>query len=240
MKIAIVGYGKMGKIIEKLAIDRGHEIVLKVSKQNAGEFTVDNLKSLEIDIAIEFTNPEVAFTNIKTCFEAGVKVVSGSTAWLNDWDQAIEIMNENNGSFIYASNFSVGVNIFFALNTHLAKLMNPHLEYDVEMTEIHHTAKVDAPSGTAVTLAEGIIDEVNRKSSWVKEVQPSADQILIRSVRQDPVPGTHEIKYSSTIDDIEIKHTAKSRDGFALGAILAAEYLQDKSGLFTMKEVLGL
>ena len=240
MKIAIVGYGKMGKTIEKLAIERGHEIVLKISKRNLDQFTVENLKTLEIDVAIEFTNPEAAFHNITTCFEAGVKVVSGSTAWLDNWDKAIDVMNKNNGSFIYASNFSVGVNIFFALNAHLAKLMNPLEEYDVEMTEIHHTAKIDAPSGTAVTLAEDIMEQLNRKSSWVKEIEPKSDEILIKSVRQDPAPGTHEIKYSSSIDDIEIKHTAKSRDGFALGAILAAEYLHDKSGLHTMKNVLEL
>ena len=240
MRIAIIGYGKMGKTIEKLAIERGHDIVMRISKSNLHEFTIDLLKDQNIEVAIEFTNPHAAFHNIKTCFEAGVKVVSGSTAWLDDWDKAIQHMKANNGSFIYASNFSVGVNIFFALNAHLAKLMNPHEEYEVGMTEIHHTAKIDTPSGTAVTLAQGIIDSLDRKSSWVKETEPSVDEILIQSVREDPAPGTHEIKYSSNIDEIEIKHTAKSRDGFALGAILAAEYLKDKNGLYTMKDVLGI
>lgn len=240
MRIAIIGYGKMGKTIEKLASDRGHEIVMRISKRNLDDFNVQNLKNLHIDVAIEFTNPHSAFKNITTCFEAGIKTVSGSTAWLDDWDKALEIMKKFDGSFIYASNFSVGVNIFFALNAHLAKLMNPQDEYDVSMTETHHTAKLDAPSGTAVTLANGIIDNMNRKSTWVQEVASAETEILIESVRQDPAPGTHEIKYSSTIDEIEIKHTAKNRNGFALGAILAAEYLLDKNGLHTMKDVLGL
>lgn len=240
MKIAIVGYGKMGKTIEKLAIERGHDIVLKISKSNLDDFTVEKLQKIDIDVAIEFTNPEAAFQNITTCFEAGIKVVSGSTAWLDQWDDAINIMEQNNGAFVYASNFSVGVNIFFALNRHLARLMNPLEEYDVDMTEIHHTAKVDAPSGTAVTLAEGIISQLDRKNNWVQEVDPQNDEILIHSVREDPAPGTHEIKYSSSIDEIEIKHKAKNRNGFALGAILAAEYIQNQSGLHTMTQVLGL
>jgi 4-hydroxy-tetrahydrodipicolinate reductase len=240
MRIAIIGYGKMGKTIEKLASDRGHEIVLRISRQNIEEFNIENLQALNIDIAIEFTNPHSAYKNIITCFESGVKVVSGSTAWLADWEKALNIMNANDGSFIYASNFSVGVNIFFALNAHLAKLMNSHSEYDVSMKEIHHTAKVDAPSGTAVTLAEGIIEKLERKKSWTKEMKIDQSEIGIESIRQDPAPGTHSIKYTSDIDDIEIKHTAKNRQGFALGAILAAEYLQDKKGLHTMKDVLGL
>ncbi len=240
MNLAIIGYGKMGKTIEKLALERGHEIVLKISRSNLEAFNIENLKKLAIDVAIEFTNPHAAYHNITTCFEAGVKVVSGSTAWLKDWDLALDVMRVHNGSFIYASNFSVGVNIFFALNAHLAKLMNQHTEYDVDMTEIHHTAKVDAPSGTAVTLADGIINHLDRKSTWVQESIPTQEEILIKSIRQDPAPGTHEIKYSSAIDDIEIKHTAKNRNGFALGAILAAEYLHDKNGLYTMKDVLNL
>jgi 4-hydroxy-tetrahydrodipicolinate reductase len=240
MKIAIIGYGKMGKTIEKLAQERGHSIVMRISKSNLEDFNIENLKRKNIDVAIEFTNPHAAYENITTCFEAGIKVVSGSTAWLQDWDKAIEAMNKYHGSFIYASNFSVGVNVFFALNAYLAKLMNPHAAYDVTMTETHHNAKVDAPSGTAVTLAEGIIANLERKSKWVQGKHSAKDEILIDSIRQDPAPGTHEIQYSSPIDDIEIKHTAKSRDGFALGAILAAEYLKDKQGLHTMKQVLQL
>ena len=240
MKIAIVGYGKMGKTIEKLATARGHEIVMKISSKNLEEFTLEKLNSTSIDVAIEFTNPHSAFKNITTCFKAGIKVVSGSTAWLDQWDDALEIMEQNHGAFIYASNFSVGVNVFFAINEHLAQMMNPLLEYDVEMTEIHHTAKVDAPSGTAVTLAQGIIKNMDRKTSWVKEKEPLEDELLIKSIRQDPAPGTHQITYTSSIDEIEITHTAKNRNGFALGAILAAEYLSDKKGLHTMKNVLGL
>ena len=240
MKIAIIGYGKMGKTIEKLALKRGHEIPLKIASHNLEEFTPENLNQLGIDVAIEFTNPDSAFRNITTCFEAGVKVVSGSTAWLNRWEEAIELMDQNKGSFIYASNFSVGVNIFFALNAQLAKMMNLHKEYEVTMSETHHTAKLDAPSGTAVTLAEGIIANLSRKSAWINDEPPSTDEILINSIRQDPAPGTHDITYSSTIDEIEIRHTAKNRNGFALGAILAAEYLLDKKGLHTMSDVLNL
>lgn len=240
MNIAIIGYGKMGKTIEKLALERGHEIIMRISKSNMHEFSVEHLQRHHIDVAIEFTNPKSAYQNIITCFEAGVKVVSGSTAWLDHWEKAIETMNQYNGSFVYASNFSVGVNIFFAMNAHLAKLMNAHSEYNVEMTEIHHTAKVDAPSGTAVTLAKGIMDHFDSKSSWAQEVESTDNEIAIKSIRQDPAPGTHSIKYFSSIDDIEIKHTAKNRNGFAMGAILAAEYLVDKKGLYTMKDVLNL
>jgi len=240
MRIAIIGYGKMGKTIEKMASERGHEIVMRISKRNLEDFNVQNLKNNNIDVAIEFTNPQAAYKNITTCFKAGIKVISGSTAWLQDWQNALNVMHKYDGSFIYASNFSVGVNIFFALNAHLAKLMNLHDEYNVSMTETHHTAKVDAPSGTAVTLANGIIDNLDRKSLWVQEVEPSRNEILIASIRQDPAPGTHAIKYSSAIDEIEIKHTAKNRNGFALGAILAAEFLQEKKGLYTMKDVLSL
>lgn len=240
MNIAIIGYGKMGKTIEKLALERGHNIVMRISKQNQDDFTITNLKQLDIDVAIEFTNPHSAFHNITTCFKAGIKVVSGSTAWLQEWDKALEVMHQYDGSFLYASNFSVGVNIFFALNAHLASLMNTHIEYDVTMKEIHHTAKIDAPSGTAVTLANGIINHLDRKNNWIQDQVPKENEILIESIREDPAPGTHEVSYTSSIDDIEIKHTAKNRNGFALGAILAAEYLQNRKGLHKMKDVLGL
>ncbi|MEM9546420.1 MAG: 4-hydroxy-tetrahydrodipicolinate reductase [Bacteroidota bacterium] len=240
MNIALVGYGKMGKIIDTLAIERGHQIVLRISRKNLDDFTIENLRQKKVDVAIEFTNPDAAFDNIITCFEAGIKVVSGSTGWLEKWDVALNAMKKNNGSFLYASNFSVGVNIFFALNQYLAKLMNPQTAYDAEMTEIHHTAKVDAPSGTAATLAMQIIEHLDRKNEWVQEKEPESNELLITSVRQDPAPGTHEICYSSDIDNIEIKHTAKSRKGFALGAILAAEYLLDKQGLHTMQDVLKM
>jgi len=238
MKIAIIGYGKMGKTIERLALSRGHKIVMKIGSKNLSEFTKANLQKSQADIAIEFTTPESAFENITKCFDAGVKVISGSTAWLDQWETAVSSMKDHNGSFIYASNFSIGVNIFFAVNSHLAKLMNNQAQYDVGIQEIHHTAKLDAPSGTAITLSEGITEEVERKKEWSFEKEENTVQI--ESIRQDPAPGTHVIKYTSDIDDIEISHTAKSRDGFALGAILAAEFLVDKIGLYTMKDVLGL
>jgi 4-hydroxy-tetrahydrodipicolinate reductase len=239
MNIAIIGYGKMGKTIEKIALQRGHKIVMKINGDNLNEFTIDNLKAMNTDLAIEFTNPQSAFQNLITCFEAGVKVVCGSTGWLANWDQAQEVMQENKGSMIYASNFSVGVNIFFAINKRLAELMDPHTEYNVAMKEIHHTAKVDAPSGTAVTLAEDISEHLERKTGWSDD-REDTDKVHIKSVRVDPAPGTHKIKYSSSIDEIDIIHKAKSRDGFAQGAVMAAEFLHDKEGLFTMEDVLAI
>lgn len=239
MNIAIIGYGKMGKTIEKIALERGHTIPLKINSSNLSEFSVSNLKDKKIDLAIEFTSPLAALDNITTCFEAGIKVVSGSTAWLEGWDSAIESMTINDGSFIYASNFSVGVNIFFALNEKLASLMNSHKEYNVQLTEVHHTAKLDAPSGTAITLSEGISKQLDHKSGWTDQ-DDDGEKIFIESIRKDPAPGTHMIKYSSEIDEIEIIHTAKSRNGFAMGAVLAAEFLADKKGLYTMNDVLGL
>jgi len=239
MNIAIIGYGKMGKTIEKIAEDRGHQIVLKISSSNITAFTKENLVKHKVDVAIEFTQPEAALKNITTCFESGVNVVSGTTAWLNDWDKAIEKMKATECGFIYASNFSVGVNLFFALNKRLAELMNPHTEYGVKIKEIHHTAKLDAPSGTAITLAEGILENVDRKSEWSK-IDGNDEKLFVESVREDPAPGTHEIIYESEIDSIEIIHTAKSRQGFAMGAVLAAEYIFEKQGLYTMKDVLGI
>ena len=225
----------MGKAIESIAQERGHEIVQRIGSSNSNE-----PPSQHADVVIEFSLPSTAVNNIDACINAGIPVIVGTTGWFDELEHVSERIHSKEGAMLYASNFSVGVNLFFALNSHLAQLMQPHTDYDVSMTEIHHTAKVDAPSGTAVTLAEGILNSLERKSSWVQEKQPESNEILIESVRQDPAPGTHSITYSSDIDDIEIKHTAKSRKGFALGAILAAEYLVDKEGLFTMKEVLGL
>ncbi|MFT6336939.1 MAG: 4-hydroxy-tetrahydrodipicolinate reductase [Saprospiraceae bacterium] len=239
MNIAIIGYGKMGKTIEKIALQRGHHIVMKIDNENKGEFTIENLKKEKVDLAIEFTNPESAFANITKCFEAGVKVICGSTAWLADWDKAIASLNEHKGTMIYASNFSVGVNIFFAVNKRLAELMDSQWDYDVSMKEIHHTSKVDAPSGTAITLSEGISEHLKRKSGWSKNIE-ATDKVHIKSVRVDSAPGTHKIKYSSSIDEIDIIHKAKSRDGFAQGAVMAAEFLHNKEGLFTMADVLGI
>lgn len=237
MKIAIVGYGRMGKTIEKIAVNRGHTIGLKIGIENVEDLNADNLK--DIDVAIEFTQPNSALNNLKTCFAANVPVVCGTTAWLDDWDKAIESMTTHNGTFLYASNFSVGVNIFFAINEQLAKYMNAQSDYNPSIHEIHHTGKLDAPSGTGITLGEGILKHLDRKSNWTKS-DPSTNEILISSERVDPAPGTHHVKYTSAIDDIELIHTAKSRDGFALGAVLAAEYIQDKKGLFTMNDVLQL
>jgi len=238
MKIALVGYGKMGKAIEEIAVSRGHEVVLKISSSNKTDFTKENLA--KADVAIEFTNPESAFENLQTCIGADVPTVCGSTGWLDSKTTVEQLVQARNGSFLYASNFSIGVNLFFELNTYLAKLMEPHGEYDVVMEEIHHTAKKDAPSGTAITLAEQILAQLSRKKDWVKETEEKTTDLAIKSVRVDPAPGTHVITYYSDIDDIEIRHTAHNRKGFAFGVVLAAEYIASKKGIFNMKDVLGL
>jgi 4-hydroxy-tetrahydrodipicolinate reductase len=238
MNIALIGYGKMGKAIEELALQKEHHIVLKITSQNTAELTVENLK--QADVAIEFTSPQSAVNNIKTCLNAGVPVVCGSTGWLQHWDQVINYCKQKNGALLYASNFSIGVNLFFELNTYLAKLMAAHQEYNVMVEEIHHTQKKDAPSGTAITLAEQILQQINAKKRWVNMESDNQEELSIISKRIDPAPGTHTIKYTSTIDDIEITHTAHNRQGFAGGAVLAAEFLQGKKGVYTMKDVLHL
>lgn len=238
MNIALIGYGKMGKAIEEIALERGHTIVLKINDENLGDFTKENTG--KADVAIEFTSPHSAFDNIKKIIEYGVPVVCGSTGWTERINEINDYCKEQNGSFLYASNFSVGVNIFFELNKKLASLMAPHAEYTISMEEIHHTQKKDAPSGTAITLAEQILEQVQRKTKWVNEQSSDAAALPIISKREDPAPGTHSIKYSSPIDDIEIIHTAHNRQGFALGAVLAAEFIKGKKGIFSMKEVLGL
>jgi 4-hydroxy-tetrahydrodipicolinate reductase len=238
MKIALIGYGKMGHAIEEIARARGHEIVLTIGIENIEDNTVENIR--KADVAIEFTGPEIAFNNITRCIDAGVPVVSGSTGWLERYEEAKNYCLASNGALLYASNFSVGVNIFFALNKKLAGLMAPHKGYDVRMKEIHHTAKKDAPSGTAITLAEGILSENPKKTSWVNNESADPGALVIISERTDPAPGTHIITYSSDIDDIEIIHTAHNRKGFATGAVLAAEFLLDKKGIFSMQEVLGI
>jgi 4-hydroxy-tetrahydrodipicolinate reductase len=238
MKIALIGYGKMGHAIEEIALQRGHEIVLKVGIENVQDNTTDNIR--KADVAIEFTGPEIAFDNVIRCLEAGVPVVSGSTGWLQRFEEAKTYCNKKNGALLYASNFSVGVNIFFAINKKLAELMAPHKEYDVLLTEIHHTQKKDAPSGTAITLAEGILQSIEQKKKWVNEASKSPEELQIISERIDPAPGTHTITYTSDIDDIEIKHTAHNRKGFATGAVLAAEFLHNKKGIYSMSDVLGL
>lgn len=238
MNIALIGYGKMGKTIETIALERGHNVSLKIDIDSLADFTKEKLQ--QCDVAIEFTGPHSAKENILKCLDAGIPVVSGSTGWLADWAAVENVCKEKNGSFLYASNFSVGVNIFFELNKKLAQLMKGHAEYAVTMEEIHHTQKKDAPSGTAITLAEQIMHELTDKKKWVNNETTNQTELPIISKREDPAPGTHSIKYSSAIDDIEIIHTAHSRQGFALGAVLAAEYIYSKKGIFSMKDVLGI
>ncbi len=238
MKIALIGYGKMGKAIETIALSKGYEIALKIDIQNNKDFTEAALQ--KVDVAIEFTGPHSAFENVKKCIEWGVPVVSGSTGWLDQWDIIKNLCASKNGTLIYSSNYSIGVNLFFELNKQLAQLMEPYNNYDVSMTEIHHTEKKDAPSGTAISLAEQILTNIGRKNKWVNEASINKNELTIKSERIDPAPGTHIIKYSSDIDDIEIIHTAHTRIGFASGAVLAVEYAFEKKGIFTMKDVLGL
>lgn len=238
MQIALIGYGKMGKAIEEVALSRGHSVVLRIDAYNLEDFTAKKLR--DADVAIEFTHPDSAFENIRKCIEAGVPVVSGTTGWLERIDEIKKICKELDGTFVYASNYSIGVNIFFEVNKRLAQLMSGHPEYDVQMEEIHHTQKKDAPSGTAITLAEQILERVPRKKQWINEPGQDPSKLNIISKRIDPAPGTHIIRYTSPIDDIEITHTAHNRVGFASGAVLAAEYAAGKKGIFTMKDVLGL
>ena len=238
MDLALIGYGKMGKAIEEIALQRGHKIVLKVDDQNLTDFTRENVT--RADVAIEFTGPHSAYENVMKCLEAGMPVVCGSTGWLEQFDKTKEYCEKKNGSFLYASNFSVGVNIFFEINKVLAQMMDKQQGYEVSMTEIHHTQKKDAPSGTAITLAEQILENLKRKTSWVNHDSKNHEELVITSERTDPAPGTHIVKYSSGVDDIEITHTAHNRKGFALGAVMAAEFLKDRRGVYSMKDVLAL
>ena len=237
MKIAILGYGKMGKEIEKIALSRGNEVVLKIGEDNLSDLTKENLASA--DVAIEFSTPHTAFDNIQLCFEAGVPVVVGTTGWLDKINDCIQQTESGKGLF-YASNFSVGVNVFFEINKKLASLMAPYNDYKVEMEEVHHTQKLDSPSGTAITLAEGIIDNLPKVTNWVNEETVSENELGIVSKRIEKVPGTHIVTYENDIDEIYIKHTAHNRKGFALGAVLAAEFMKDKSGFYGMSDLLGL
>lgn len=233
MKIALLGYGRMGQAIEKIAIGRGHEVVLKIDSDNE---TYDITKA---DIAIDFSIPTTAYNNITNCINNGVPVVSGTTGWLEDYQKVVDLCDEKKGAFIYGSNFSVGVNIFFELNAHLAKLMNGLKDYNISMEEIHHTKKLDAPSGTAITLAEGIIANNEAKTNWKLE-EASDKDIEITAKRIPDVPGTHTVFYESEIDSITISHEAHSRQGFALGAVIAAEWLVGKEGVYSMKDVLNI
>jgi len=238
MKIALVGYGKMGRIIEQVAQSRGHEIVLRIDLDNAGDLVPEKLRAA--DVAIEFTGPHSAFANVMALLQAGTPTVCGSTGWLEHLPEAEALCQGKQGSFLYASNFSVGVNIFFEINKRLARLMATHPEYEVTLKEIHHTQKKDAPSGTGITLAEQVMEAIPAKTHWVNRTAAGPHELEILSERIDPAPGTHYVRYHSEVDDIEIIHTAHSRNGFALGAVLAAEHIRDKKGIFSMHDVLGL
>jgi 4-hydroxy-tetrahydrodipicolinate reductase len=238
MNIALIGYGKMGKEIERIAQSRGHNVVLTIDKNNIEELTKENIQ--KADVAIEFTIPSSALNNYKLCMEAGVPVVSGTTGWLERMDELKNVCKETNGGFFYASNFSVGVNLFFALNKKLASLMNPFDAYDVEMEEIHHIHKLDAPSGTAITLAEGVFENLTRKEKWELDKASDNTTMKIDAIREGEVPGTHTVKYFSDVDEISITHEAYSRKGFALGAVLAAEFMNGKNGIYGMDDLLGI
>ena len=238
LKLALIGYGKMGKAIEEIAMIRGHVVGLKINSKNNDQLSIENLQ--KCDVAIEFTEPGSAVKNITTCIDAGVPVISGSTGWLQEWNHVSQYCISHNGALLYASNFSIGVNIFFEINKKLATLMATRNEYDVMIEEIHHTQKKDSPSGTAITLAKDIITELQRKHSWINTIAESKEELTIVSKRIEMVPGTHIIKYTSDVDDIEIIHQAHNRTGFAQGALLAATFLAGKKGIFTMKDVLGI
>ncbi len=235
MKIAIIGYGRMGKMIEKIALQRGHEIIFRFDINNQDEFTIDNLK--KADVAIEFTTPESAYENVKKCLDADLPVVSGTTGWLDKMEELRTRAIKENKAFFYSSNFSIGVNIVFYLNRRLAQIMNQFNQYTPSITEVHHIHKKDAPSGTAITLAHGIIENIDRYNSWTMD-EPGNDQIKITAIREDEIPGIHTITYDSDFDVIELKHTAKSREGFATGAVMAAEFLVGKQGFYTMEDLL--
>ena len=240
MKIALIGYGKMGKTIEQIALSKGHEIVARIDFND--ELTIKTLNN--VDVAIEFTQPASAPNNLIKCFDAGVPVVCGTTGWLSDYENIVAQCKDKKGSFFYASNYSLGVNIFFEINKRLAHIMNNYTQYEVSMTEIHHTQKLDAPSGTAITLADDILKNLERKHQWVSiptsDARPlTSEDLVIESKRKDPTPGTHIVQYISEVDTIEISHTAHSRIGFAIGALTAAEWIVGKKGVFGMKDLLG-
>lgn len=235
MKIALIGYGKMGKEIEKIALERGHQIVSIIDINSSGNFDSDAFRSA--DVAIEFSQPDSAFGNYQKCFAANVPVVSGTTGWLEHMDEVKERCEKEGKTFFYASNYSIGVNIFFAVNKYLARIMNQFPSYDVRMEETHHIHKLDAPSGTGISLAEGIIENMDRKTKWVEGESNDTAVLPIKSIREGEVPGIHEIFYESEADIISIKHDAKSRKGFALGAVLAAEFTQGKKGFLTMNDI---
>lgn len=237
MNIALIGYGKMGKEIEQIALSRGHAIVLKVDKDNAETYTVEELK--RADVAIEFSIPKSAVDNIYKCFDANVPVVVGTTGWLGTLKEVQSKCVDNNQALFYASNYSIGVNLFFKLNEYLAKLMNAYPEYNVSMEEIHHVHKLDSPSGTAITLANQVIEQIQKKEKWVEGPAGNTNELSIVAKRLDEVPGTHSITYSSTVDEISISHIAHNRKGFALGAVIAAEWIVGKKGIYGMSDLMS-
>ncbi|MDI1355042.1 MAG: 4-hydroxy-tetrahydrodipicolinate reductase [bacterium] len=235
MNIALIGYGKMGKEIEAIALQKGHHIVLKIDKDNADAISGEELK--KADVAIEFSTPGTVIENIKQCMHAKVPIVVGTTGWYDDYEAIIAFCQARNGALFHATNFSIGVNLFFKVNTYLAELMNKYEEYDVSMEEIHHIHKLDKPSGTAITLAEQVLAKIKRKTKWSIS-DKSANTLFIKDVREGEVPGTHIMKYTSAIDDLEIMHKAHNRKGFAMGAIMAAEFLKGKKGIYTMNDII--
>jgi 4-hydroxy-tetrahydrodipicolinate reductase len=236
MNIALIGYGKMGKEIEQIAISRGHVITLKIDITNADSCTVDELK--KVDVAIEFSTPESAIKNIYKCFDANIPIVVGTTGWLNRLEEVKEKCSEKKQTLFYASNYSIGVNLFFRLNAYLAQLMNSYPNYNPKMEEVHHVHKLDSPSGTAISLANKVVEKLERKSKWVNESTSVENELEIISKRIDEVPGTHTVTYSSDVDEISMTHTAHSRKGFALGAVIAAEWIKGKKGVFGMKDLM--
>jgi 4-hydroxy-tetrahydrodipicolinate reductase len=236
MKIALLGYGRMGKEIEAIALKKKHHIVLTIDIDNQDELTVENLK--KADVAIDFSIPTSAYSNIMICFDAGIPVVSGTTGWLDKYDEVIERCKKESRTFFYASNYNIGVNIFFEINKTLARFMNAYPDYEVSMEEIHHIHKLDAPSGTAITIAEGILENLDRKSDW--KLNKSGENVInISAIREGEIPGIHAVKYDSEVDNIEIKHSSKNRKGLALGAVLAAEYSIGKTGILTMQDLMN-
>lgn len=235
MRVAIIGYGKMGHEIERVLLSRGHSVALIIDQNNAHELNAENLAS--VDVAIEFTTPDTAYANVRKCIECGTPVVCGTTGWVERLVELQELCRQKQGSMIYASNYSLGVNITFRLNRYLAEMMNRFATYNVAIEEIHHTQKKDAPSGTAISLAEDIVAKVERKSGWVNEPTSESDKIAITSLREGTVPGTHTVTYTSPDDEIVVKHTLFSRSALALGAVVASEFIASRKGVFTIDDL---
>jgi len=238
LKIILIGYGRMGHEVEKMAEQRGHQVVMTIDQDNQDEMTPENLQKGEV--AIEFSLPDAAYSNIMTCLQAGLPVVSGTTGWLEKMPRVREYCDHQGGAFFHAPNFNLGVNLFFKLNEYFARIMNDYSNYDVEVEETHHVHKVDAPSGTAKHLADLLLQALDRKKEWKKQTAENSSQLAVKSIREDEIPGIHRVMYHSDFDDIEIKHSAKSRAGFALGAVMAAEFLPGKQGVFSMDDLLNL